>query len=258
MELQQHPRGNYQFLTGIAPYSSAVIAAPGYTLVRAYLARPVPYRNGFERIARLLSQFNRPKQALCAVELRIPAPLPFQGFIDFNREYCTILQDWDIYVGETNPVARTNVAPGTAPPAEPSIHAFTFTMPHHLFAAYGIRQSSTFVVAGAGDLRDQADLRAEAIVRPGDTSAPAMQEKAATVLQVMEDRLTGIGRGWEDVTVTNVYTVHPLDTIHDSLLLPQLGAAAIHGVNWYHSRPPIAGLEFEMDLRTVGLSIQIP
>jgi hypothetical protein len=30
-----------------------------------------------------------------------------------------------------------------------------------------------------------------------------------------------------------------------------MGASAVHGLHWFYSRPPIVGLEFEMDLRGV-------
>ena len=32
-------------------------------------------------------------------------------------------------------------------------------------------------------------------------------------------------------------------------LLPHMGEDAAHGIRWYLSRPPIIGLDFEMDLR---------
>jgi hypothetical protein len=34
-------------------------------------------------------------------------------------------------------------------------------------------------------------------------------------------------------------------------ILPLAGPAAIHGVHWFPSRPPIQGLDYEMDLRGV-------
>lgn len=256
MELRQHPAGNYRFLTGIAPYSSAVIADAGYTLARFEFTSPLPYRQAFREIAAMLERVGRPPQALCAVELRIPAPLSFQGFADFNAEYCAILQDWDTYVDGANPVARTNVAPGVPGIPEPSTFAFTLTLPA-TDAPATLAAPEAFVVAGAGDLHDQADLSPAAIVRPDDTSALAMQEKARTVLQVMEDRLHGIGKTWSDVARTNVYTVEALEPILTTTLLPRLGEAAIQGVNWYYSRPPIAGLAYEMDLRSVGMDMRI-
>jgi hypothetical protein len=41
------------------------------------------------------------------------------------------------------------------------------------------------------------------------------------------------------------------------VILEPLGPAAIHGAHWYASRPPIEGLEFEMDLRGVFSELRI-
>lgn len=252
MQVLDHPTGDYRFLTGIAPYSSSVIAQPGFALVRAQFARPLPIQQGFDRIAAFLTEAGRPRQSLCSMELRIPAPLSFEGFIAFNATYRSVLADWDILVGEMNPVARTNVAPAVAAPAEPSIYAFTFTAPN----IYNLTDP-TFVVAGAGDLRDQADLTPGAIVRPGETSHDALVEKANTVMDVMTERLHGISVDWPQVSAVNIYTVHPLDHFIEPVLFPKLGSVAVHGVHWYYSRPPIANLEYEMDLRHVGADLRI-
>jgi hypothetical protein len=40
-------------------------------------------------------------------------------------------------------------------------------------------------------------------------------------------------------------------------ILGRVGPAAVHGVRWYYSRPPIEGIEFEMDVRGVGTEIRI-
>ncbi len=252
MQLLDHPTGDYSFLTGIAPYSSTVIARPGFMLVRAQFATPQPLAVGFSHIATYLSAQGRTKQALCAMELRIPAPLPFQGFIDFNSGYRAVLAEWEVLVGDYNPVARTNVAPAVAAPAEPSIYAFTFTAPAQSGTA-----APSFVVAGAGDLRDQADLTPAAIVRPGDTSPAGLRAKADTVMAVMEERLHGAGVDWHQVSTVNVYTTHSLDHFLDPVLLPKLGPVALHGVHWYYSRPPIAGLDYEMDLRHVAADYRL-
>jgi hypothetical protein len=117
--------------------------------------------------------------------------------------------------------------------------------------------SPSFVVAGAGDLRDQADLTPAAIVRRGETSHDALLEKANTVMAVMEERLHGIDVDWPQVTTVNLYTSHSLDHFLEPVLLPKLGSVALHGVHWYLSRPPIAGLEYEMDLRHVGADYRL-
>jgi len=41
------------------------------------------------------------------------------------------------------------------------------------------------------------------------------------------------------------------------LVLRPAGAAAIHGVRWFPSRPPVVGLDYEMDLRGVAREIWI-
>lgn len=244
MHLLEQPAGGYRFLTGIAPYSAGVSAARGYAIVRRQFVTPLPLELGFDAVARHLASVDRPRLALCAMELRIPAPLSFGGFAALNRDYQMTLAQWGLLVDGRNPIARTNIAPVTAAPAEPSLYAFCYTVP-------AANAPNTFVVAGAGDLHDQADLRPQAIVRPGETSADALLTKATVVVSVMSDRLAGLEATWNQVTFVGVYTPHLSALLVEEAILPRLGAAAIHGVHWYYSRPPIAGLEFEMDLRRV-------
>lgn len=256
MQLLDHPRGNYRFLTGIAPYSSAVIAQPGYALVRAQFDTLSPLTSSFERIAAHLDAVGRPKTALCSMELRIPEPLSFADFAAFNRGYVQTLDQWEIPVDDRNPIARTNVAPVAATATEsgvtePGIYAFTYTVPVDAPVA------PSFIVAGAGDLDDQANLRPEAIVRPGDTSAEGMIAKARVVMDVMQERLDGLQMQWADVRAVNLYTAHALGPFFNQEVLPRIGRAALHGVHWYMSRPPIAGLDFEMDLRSVWQEIRL-
>uniref|UniRef100_A0A540VCH0 RidA family protein n=1 Tax=Litorilinea aerophila TaxID=1204385 RepID=A0A540VCH0_9CHLR len=250
MRLVDHPQGHYRFLTGIAPYSSGVIAMPGYEIVRARLAAPLPYRQGFELIDRHLDGCGRPPQALCAVELRIPEPLTFDGFAAFNADYQELLARKGLLVEGLNPIARTNVAPAVAPPEEAVLYAFSYTVPNP-------ETRPTFVVAGAGDLRDQADLSPAAIVRPGDTTPAGLRAKATCVMEVMAARLQGLGLAWADVTAVDVYTVHSLSPLLVDVLLAPMGPAARHGVHWFYSRPPISGLDFEMDLRGVAREILV-
>ncbi|MEZ4638216.1 MAG: hypothetical protein R2873_27045 [Caldilineaceae bacterium] len=250
MHLIENPSGNYRFLTGIAPYSAGVTAMPGFEIVRATLQRPIPYRAGFDAVIAHLATRDRPRAALCAVELRLPAPLSFAGFADFNAGYQALLADWDLLVDGRNPVARTNIAPAYAAPPEPSLYAFSYTVPSS-------RPGPSFIVAGAGDLRDQADLSAAAVVRPGETTPDALRQKAETVMSVMQERLSGLCAGWDNVTAVDIYTAEPVDSYLADVVLQPIGAAAIHGVTWHYSRPPIANLVYEMDLRGVQNEIRI-
>jgi hypothetical protein len=242
------PDPSYRFLPGGEPYSSGVVATPGWEMVRATLQTPVPWRRGFAGIERHLEALGRPRTALAAIELRIPTPLTFGGFAEFNRGYRTLLGEWGLLVDGRNPIARTNVAPVVGPPAEASLHAFAYTRAAEPTGPPSGRP--TFVAAGSGELRAGQASRA-GVVRPDETSPDALREKARYVMGVMRARLAGLGATWEDVTAVDIYTVYPLEELLATEILAPMGPAAIHGVHWYLSHPPIAGLAFEMDLRGV-------
>lgn len=251
LELLDNPPGNYRFLTGISPYSAGVVAMSGYEIVRVSLHTPIPYEQGFQLIDHYLAALGRPAQALCAMELRLPQALSFPGFVDFNVGYRAQLAKRNLLLGDYNPVARTNVAPAIQPPSAPALYAFCYTV-----AANG-KVPSTFVVAGAGDLRDQADLSPAAVVRPGETSTHALIDKAHAVMRVMQERLDGLTMTWGRVTRINLYTTQPIQPLLATVIYPQVGLAARHGVHWFYSHPPIADLAFEMDLRGVRQEMSI-
>ena len=76
-------------------------------------------------------------------------------------------------------------------------------------------------------------------------------------MQEMQRRLDAVDADWSQVTVVDVYTVHTIHSAMRASLLKSIGAAGQHGFTWYHARPPIAGLEFEMDLRGVRVELCI-
>jgi hypothetical protein len=236
--------GNYRYLAGIPAFSSGVVAMPGFEIVHVTLAAPVPWREGFKRIEAHLGQVGRPRTALCGIMLRIPRPFSFDGFDDFNEGYRTVLADWKILLNGENPIPRTNVAPMIAAPPEPSLYAFDYTIP-------GQTAQPTFIVAGAGEMKEGV-RGPEGIVRRGDTSPEAMREKARRVMEIMQERLRGLGATWDRVNTINVYAAQPIHGVVEHEILKLAGPAAIHGVHWYPSLPPIQGLEFEVDLRGVG------
>ncbi len=242
--------GHYHFLKGIDPYSCGVIADPGWEIVHVTLEQALPWRQGFDRVEAHLQEVGRDRQALCGMELRSPAPFTMAGFIAFNRGYCQVLKAWDLYVGELNPVARTNVAPLFDPPGEPVLHAFSYTVP----AATDTPR--TLVIAGAGELREGILLE-QGIVRSGDTSAEAMREKVGYVVDVMVERLFGLGGAWEMINAVDVYTVHSLDGLVEDILFNRIGPVRRHGFRWHFTRPPVVDIEFEMDMRGVRRDLVI-
>jgi hypothetical protein len=237
--------GGYAFLEGVYPYSQGVIALPGFALERARFDRPVPLARGFAAIESRLAALGRPRTALCAAELRSPRPFSFDGFGEFNRRYVAVLEEWRIFRAGLNPVARSNVAPEIDPPAEPSFYAFCYTVP----ADAG---GPNFVVAGSGEWPEGGRFP-EDIVARGDTSAAGLRAKVRWVLDIMEQRLhgLGVGAGWAAVSATQVYTVHDLHPLLGEEIVAR--GAAPGGLTWQYCRPPISGLEYEMDARGVAL-----
>ncbi len=250
MPLINHSTGGYRFLPGIAPYSCGVVSSPGYEIVHATFQKPVAYKDGFERIAQHLAQCGRPRAALCGIELRSPRPYSFTGFNEFNAEYAAILESWGLFENGINPVPRTNVAPVVSPPSAPVLYGFSYTQPAENTAA------PTFIVAGGGELPEGA-LSREQIVALGDTSPAGLETKARFVMELMANRLRELGGDWPVVTIVDVYTIHPIERLLPDVILGPIGTAAIHGVHWHYSRPPIDEIEYEMDLRAVSTEIRL-
>lgn len=238
-------RGHYRFLQGIAPYSCGVVADEGWEIVHATLRDPRPWQEGFEQVDAYLRTVDRDRHALCGMELRSPVPFTMQGFIDFNGEYCAILKAWDLYVEQVNPIARTNVAPIIDGPEGVVLHAFSYTVPAPA------QCEPTCVVAGAGELVE-GTLDDDAIVKRGRTDPEALRAKTEFVLDVMTQRLQGLGIAWDAVTAVDVYTAHPTDPLLRDLLWNRIGTARRHAIRLHLTRPPVIDIEFEMDVRSVA------
>lgn len=231
--------GGYRYIAGVFQYSAGVAAESGFAIERARLASPVPLAEGFSLVERHLAAIGRPPTAFCACELRSPAPFTEAGFTAFNRHYVQTLERWGIYRDGINPVARTNVCPAYGKPSEPSLYAFSYTVP-----ATSDRRS--FIVAGGGEAREGAASYREAIVRFGDLTADAVREKVRFVMTAMESRLAALGFGWNDASAVNVYTVHDIGWLFDEEIARR-GATAF-GATWHFARPPVVDIEYEMDV----------
>jgi hypothetical protein len=238
--------GNYRFIPGVFQYSGGAAAHDGYEIERVRFHTPVPLRDGFARIERIVTEAGRPLTAFCACELRSPAPFSEDGFRAFNEIYVVTLRTWGLFDGTVNPVARSNVCPEIAPPPEPSFHAFSFTVP-----AATKTSSRSFVISGSGEAREGGASYRERTVRRGEQSPDAMREKALFVLGEMERRLGILGFDWADTTATQVYTVFDLyPFLADEIV--RRGAARA-GLTWHFSRPPVRELDYEMDCRGVAV-----
>ena len=240
--------GGFRYIPGEFQYSSGVAALDDFRIERVEFMRPVPLTAGFDFIERHLGDHGISLLAFCACELRSPVPFTETAFTAFNRHYVGTLERWGVVRGNANPVARSNVCPEQNKPTEPSFHAFCFVRPEP-----GARGS--FVVAGSGEAETGPASYRERTIRFGDTSPVGLREKAAFVLNRMEQRMAALGKAWRDTTAAQVYTVfdpHPF--MADEIV--RRGAAE-HGLTWHFARPPVQGLDYEMDCRGVPLEHRV-
>jgi hypothetical protein len=241
-------RGNYRFTPGaaVSPYSGGGIADPGYEIVHATLQSPLPIWDGFAAIERYLSALQRPRAALCALELRCAKPYDPAEWMapdSFNLRYVAKLREWGLLVDGLIPVARTNVAPILDPPAEQVVYAFSYTIPTADPAA-----PPTFIVAGSAETPT---------VRPGERTPDALLAKTADVMATMHARLTALGARWEDVTAAGLYLDQACDLPLLEAILAPMGPAASSGIHWFYSKPPISDRVVEIDLRGVRTDLRV-
>ncbi len=111
-------------------------------------------------------------------------------------------------------------------------------------------RSATFVLSGAAEMRVGEGGKRE-LVSAGDTSAEGLRRKLECVIEGLTGHLRELGAGWDLATTVNLYTVHEVHHTFAPMLLPALGAAARLGINWYYARPPVTGLEVEIDAHAV-------
>lgn len=243
MATEDFVAGGYRYIPAVFQYSGGVASLPGHAIRRVRFRNPVPLAEGFGRIERIITDAGRPLTSFCACELRSPAPFTDEGFRAFNEIYVVTLERWGIFQAGRNPVARSNVCPEIDPPGEPSFYAFSFT-------TQDPAPAPSFVVAGSGEAQEGAARYSERTVRFGETTPHAMRDKAVYVLGEMERRMGLLGFSWADATGAQVYTVHDIHPFLGDEIVRR--GAARGGVTWHFCRPPVHGLEYEMDCRGVA------
>ena len=218
--LLDNPKGNYKFVRGYgAPFSSGALANSGFEIVHATFKPLARLADGYGLIERHLREAQRPLNAVCGIELRIPAALTPAGFDEFNRPYIERLTAWGVMVDGLNPVASTNVAPASSPPRRPSLYGFYYTVP-----AWAPRVRPSCSPACPRWPRAKA---AKEVVAAGDVSLEGLRRKTACIMEALGGLLGEMKLGWSEASAVNLYTVHDMHPLFASDLLPALGAAAI-------------------------------
>jgi hypothetical protein len=233
--------GGYRYIPSVFQYSAGIAALEGFEVERVRLHTPLPLAEAFAFVERHLAALGRPTEAFAACELRSPAPFTDVGFTAFNRVYVQTLERWGIYRDGVNPVARTNVCPLYDRPAEPVMFAFSYAVP-----ARGGSARRSFVIAGGGEAAEGEGPYRDRTVRHGETHPEALREKVEFVLGAMEGRLAALGLSWADAVHAQVYTVFDIGHLLGPCFGPR--GALGPGVVWHYARPPVVGLDFEMDV----------
>lgn len=226
--------GGYRFLsTEARPFSHGAVADAEFDLTHATFERPIPLEEGIEAAVRHVAAAARPAAAIAGFELRSPKPLSQADFEAFNRAYIAILRRVGIEVEGLIPAARTNVAPIIGAVDRPSVFGFTYTVP-----ARGA--SSAFLMAG---VPEEVAGNARAMLR--------------NITEILAGRAATLGCRLSDSTAVQVYAAGALDPDAIADVATELGDAAIHGLRWFPSRPPIEGLNYEIDARAARTELVI-
>lgn len=232
------PDGGFRFLPGSPVFAGGAVAEPGFAVEHALLARWLPLEQGYAAVERHLRALGRPMQALCGMELRLPRQLTPEEFTAFNAPYVARLDAWGVTHERLNPVSRTNVSPAAGAPAEPSLHGFSYTVPADIGRV-------TFAMSGMVERGPGG-----AVVAADDVSAEGMQTKLAYVVGAVTDRLAELGLQWRDATHVELYSGADIPGAV-AMLMQRAAGALPRGIRWHFGRPPVVGLELELEARGV-------
>lgn len=237
-------RGGYRYLGGHRFCSNGVASEAGHAIEHAAFGRPVGFEKGFDAVRRHLGLVGRPLEALCGFDLRIPASLTLDGFRAFNGHYLEQLRDLGLLVGDSSPLARTNVAP-TANIlhglGDGAIVGFSYTVPDDSAPA-------CFVISGVADVPDGA-VYPDDVTRRGEVTDDALLEKLRQVVGDVAARIRALGEAWDSSASVHLYSGHSLTEVLVRDVLPSLRILPTHGVRWHDSLPPATELELEVDVR---------
>jgi len=236
------PGSGYRFLPGGPVFAGGAVAEPGYEVVHAILARWLPLEQGYALVEGHLKSLGRPMQALCGMQLRLPRQLSAEEFSEFNAPYVVRLKAWDLIYKGLNPISRTNVSPALNAPREPSLHAFSYTVASD-------RNAATFTMSGMTERGPGTS-----VIALGDVSPKGMQRKLAHVMSAVTGRLAELGFDWHNATHVELYAAEEIPGAMAALAAKATGALP-RGVRWHYGRPPVVGLEVELEARAVAREV---
>ena len=99
--------GAYKILPGGPVFCAGVLPHDGFEVVRVILRPWIALDQAYAFIEKHLKSVKRPVQALCGIELRVPAPLTFDQWSSFNVPYLKKLREWGLIFGDQSGVCRS-------------------------------------------------------------------------------------------------------------------------------------------------------
>jgi hypothetical protein len=79
----------------------------------------------------------------------------------------------------------------------------------------------------------------------------------ANITDILSGRAGELGVRLSDATEIQLYAEDAVDRAAVAEVAKAFGEAAIHGLRWFPSRPPIEGLKYEIDARSCGSHVVI-
>jgi hypothetical protein len=237
--LLENEAGGYRVLPAGQVFCGGVMPLACHEIVHVLLRPWVPLGNAWDVIDLYLKTQDRPIQALCGMELRVPEQMTMDGFRAFNAPYVEELAKRKLILGRYSAVCRTNVAPAAGAPKEAVVHAFSY-------CATSSFTGKTFCVSGTADIDPRGRIVAE-----GDTSPAGMRKRLQHCIEVISQRLAELDLEWSDATHIDLCLIRDIDDLLGSLLVPAVQGAAARGIRVHHARPPIVGSEVELECRGV-------
>ena len=140
-------------------------------------------------------------------------------------------------LGPYSAVCRTNVVPAKEPPAEPVVHAFSYSYLRDYTA-------TTFCVSGTADI----DARGQ-IIAEGDVSPAGMKLRMQHCVDVITERLAMLDLSWSEATHIDLCVAQDIPGLMAAVVVPGLQGAAARGIRVHFARPPIVGSEVELECR---------
>ena len=125
------------------------------------------------------------------------------------------------------------------------------SLQYHAADAPGPRN---YVLAGAAEWPDGTRYP-DGIIAYGDASAQGLSRKVGFVLDLLEQRTLALSANWRAATAVQVYTAHEIGALIEPHFVPR-GLVQL-GIDWHVCRPPVEGLEFEVDVRCVRRELVI-